>query len=350
MLVAGLLGYTGSMLMAGSATSIWGLVAYRFLVGLFSSGFTTYCGGILSDILNPEQRATFISLTMMPSMLLAMVTPFLSGLLTDLLGWRFGAFYLLIILMALFIPVVVWFVPETLSRLQMLKREPGEETPEERAAAHAPVKKINPIFPLKLVLSWPMLGTVVANATLFATSYLQNSQFSLIVGHYFSFSATVIGLLLIPVGIGRVVGTIFGGKISDMAREAAHKRGWNRRTGNLIVAFLTMLMAVCATALFGTVVFSAVVGAFFASLGGLGAMVCRSITFSYAVEMHGKNAGGATAGLVCVQFLIVTAALLLVSWMFSFVGVIWTFILAAAVLAVTMVPFAYVIVSNRHAE
>lgn len=146
-----------------------------------------------------------------------------------------------------------------------------------------------------------------------------------------------------PFGIGQLVGTIFGGKVSDMARRR-YGRG-----GSLSIALISAIVTAAMTLVFGFVTADFLwLSVFVASLTGFGAMASRGVIFTYATELNKDAAGTITSGLVCVQFAVTVVELFMAGKLVpppeqGGIGPAWSFTIVAA-LVVLFLPLMVVVI------
>mmetsp|Transcript_8150 Transcript_8150/g.34255 ORF Transcript_8150/g.34255 Transcript_8150/m.34255 type:complete len:467 (+) Transcript_8150:54-1454(+) len=322
-LIACLVGYGAANVMAGSSENIWGIIVYRSLIATFNAGFTTFCTGIISDVVPVEDRATSIGVSLLLAMAGTILGSPAAGLVNDFLSWR----------------MVFYFTALGAFPVALLV---GLAVPETNDFSKPKVSK-NPLHALVRLCKWPLVGMVVPNAFAFGAMYTINSELSPLLAYYFNLSSAQIGLLYMPFGVGMLVGTIFGGKISDVARR---RFGLG---GSLSIALISAVVTAAMTVIYGWVAPSFLwLSVIIASLTGFGAMASRGVIFTYATELNKDAAGTVTSGLVCVQFAVTVVELFLAGRLVpppekGGIGPGWSFTIVAG-LVVVFLPLMIIVI------
>ena len=112
-LFVGLVGYIAASLVCVMMRDFWGLLAARFLQGLFSSGARTVAGAVVRDLFAGRAMASFMSLVMTIFMIVPIVAPSLGQLILTFAPWE-GIFLWLAIWGGLMLAWTWMRLPETL--------------------------------------------------------------------------------------------------------------------------------------------------------------------------------------------------------------------------------------------
>lgn len=92
-LMAAILGFTVASMLCGMAQSLFQIVAFRVLQGLFGAALVPLAQSILLDIYPPQQRGSAMALFGVAVMVGPILGPVLGGWLTENLSWRW-VFYI----------------------------------------------------------------------------------------------------------------------------------------------------------------------------------------------------------------------------------------------------------------
>ncbi|MEM9243744.1 MAG: multidrug effflux MFS transporter [Pseudomonadota bacterium] len=124
-------------LLCSLTTSLWVLLVARFIQGCGGSAFSLIWKATLRDIYEGPDFLKMMSYSSMTWVTIPVLAPLLGSYIQTYLGWRFN-FALLALLSALFLLVVLFYLPETLS-----------------AENHSPLNLKNSALSYKQVLSTP---------------------------------------------------------------------------------------------------------------------------------------------------------------------------------------------------
>ena len=112
-----------------------------------SLGFTTFCTGIISDVVPVEKRATSIGVSLLLAMAGTILGAPAAGIVNDFLSWR----------MVFYLTAAAAFPTALLV---------GIAIPETNDFTKPKVSK-NPLNALVRICRWPLVGMVIANAFAF---------------------------------------------------------------------------------------------------------------------------------------------------------------------------------------
>ena len=270
---------------------------------------------MIADIIPPAKRATAIGRSMLVATFGNIIGGPLAGLISDLFGWR-STFYLLLLLLFPFILYIIFFVPET-----------HNPSPSDKPF------RINFIRPFKLILTNRKIAfAAIPNSLTFSAVMVLASLSSLLVNEYYGYSSFVIGLLLTNSSIGALLGSLFGGKISEFIRG---KKG---RGGSLLLAAFCSMVVGIIVILFGFLIPVTILCFFLLLITGFFMITTRGIIFAYSTEDNRKETASIVSGLVCIQFINVSIELLVGSLLLGYISPGATFTLLSSFIFVALIP------------
>ncbi|KAL8712487.1 MAG: hypothetical protein Q9220_003335 [cf. Caloplaca sp. 1 TL-2023] len=253
-------------ILAAVSNSISMLIAMRILSQSAASSVQAIGAGTIADIWEVKERGTAMGIFYLgPLVGGTTLGPVLGGILTETLGWRSTQWFLAIYGGLVFV-LILFCLPETLeakaSRPPPHSQSQGEKatdkstaewngqpvtTAPEVQASIPPPHPPNSITQLKSILfdpfrcltylRFPILSTTILLASItFGTLAFQSiSVQDTFSSPPYSMSTLVVGLLYLPIGIGNVLGSIFGGRWSDyVMHRQARKAGRYDGEGNLV--------------------------------------------------------------------------------------------------------------------
>ncbi|KAJ9069770.1 hypothetical protein DSO57_1015264 [Entomophthora muscae] len=202
--------YSVSSAACGLAQSIAVLIAMRIVQGATSSAAMVTGAGVITDIFPPEKRGTALGTFLIGPLIGPVIGPIIGGYFNEYLGWR-CIFWFLATLGVLILVCLVFFLPETLSQQQAY---PFTFTlcPPSVQRTGSP---INPFHPLTY-LKYSKVTLVIAYVCIIYSSYyFITSLQTRVLSKVYSLTSSQVGLCYIPLGLGNLVGSITGGRISD---------------------------------------------------------------------------------------------------------------------------------------
>ncbi|KAF7967692.1 hypothetical protein HWV62_33341 [Athelia sp. TMB] len=186
----------------GHATSVPELFIWRFIQAAGASSGSSVGSGVIADIYKLDQRGTAMGIFTGCTMLGPSLAPFIAGLVSNYLSWRYMQYLLGICALGAFLAVAC-FLPETLP----------SKTREWRF--------VNPLAPLGLLRSPNILAmSLVGTFTLLANFVLMIPLAYTIGLTYGITNEAVLGACFLPVGLGNIVGGAIAGRISDATVRA----------------------------------------------------------------------------------------------------------------------------------
>jgi multidrug resistance protein len=369
------------------------LIILRAVEGAVVCASVTVAQGVVADTFAPHERGTALGLFFLPLLVGPIVAPIMGGALSGWQDWR-ATFYLLLVLGALILPIVCW-LPEThhyfaYHVFEAMGGGPGaaagvganggrgEAPPEAEveadearpgvageadpaaasaepasASANVPAAAARPAavphdefglprmeppwVPLTFMVEeklWPFVALSGAN---FGVMFMALTMLpTFLAAPPYSLSATMIGLCYIPIGLTMMAGSICGGILSDRAGAAAP----GVVAARLVPSILGSLALPVGCLVFGFVLHQggslAVVLILGHSLIGFGQAVYMAGFMAYLTTVKGRQASGASAGSMTINFVIAAMLISAAPPLFLALGTHGLFALSAGLhLAVT---------------
>ena len=205
----------------------------RCLQSAGSSGATALANGVVSDIITPQERGSYIAFACIGSVLGLTLSPTIGGLITQYLDWHCIFWFLFIFNMAFCVPFFLFF-PETCRNVvgdgsifpppmnrcladyvrRRKQTQTEMETDVSSIAQERPVV-FNPMPTLRIFTSKEtaliLIPSGVAIGTLYAIVTGASSAFKTI----YTFDPLRVSLMYLPIGIGSVAAALTVGKLVD---------------------------------------------------------------------------------------------------------------------------------------
>ena len=212
------------------------LLAMRVLSAGAASSFQSVGAGTVADLWEPEERGAALGIYYLGNMGVGLVLgPLLGGVLTEMWGWRatqwFMAAYGGVVLI-----LILFGLPETSPKQAIItvrlekSRSNSQPTGNELTP---PTNRFNrgifgeiligPFHVLAYLRLPAILVTIYIASITFGIQGLLNISYQSTFSHPpYSLSPTVVGCIYIPIGVGSLLGSVYGSKWSDsiMTREA----------------------------------------------------------------------------------------------------------------------------------
>lgn len=223
-------------ILAAVSDNIGMLLAMRFLSASAASSFQSVGAGTVADMWEPKERGAAMGIYYLGNLGVGLVLgPLLGGVLTEMWGWRATQWFLAIY-GGIVLVLIIFSLPETSPRKTIItvqgeKSRSDSQTTENKPAT--PIARSNrgivgdiligPFHALAYLRLPAITVTIyVASITFGIYGLLNISYQSTFSRPPYSLSPTVVGCIYIPIGIGSLLGGVYGGKWSDaiMAREA----------------------------------------------------------------------------------------------------------------------------------
>ncbi|KAJ5884594.1 Major facilitator superfamily domain general substrate transporter [Penicillium tannophilum] len=309
---------------AGTAASInlHMFIAMRLLSGFTGTYFMVAGQTIIADIFEPVVRGTAVGFLMVGSVSGPAIGPCIGGIIVTFAQWRI-IYWLQFAMTALSLVLSLLFVPN----LEAKKENKPSRKLSYVMGMFNPLRIFRPFIYPNVFLSHLTCGLLATfqYGILTSARTIFNPRFNLT-------SPLVSGLFYLSPGIGFLVGSVVGGKLSDRAvKKWIVKRGGvrlpqDRLNSGLITLFLVLPIG---TLIYGWTLEEGVGGmpvpiiaAFFAAIGLMGSFNGLN-TYSAEVMPHIRSE--VISGKYAVQYIFAAAASAAVDPLINSIGVGWTF-------------------------
>lgn len=222
--------------LAAISKNIGMLLAMRFLSASAASSFQSVGAGTVADMWEPKERGAAMGIYYLGNLGVGLVLgPLLGGILTETWGWRATQWFLAIY-GGVVLVLIIFNLPETSPRQTVItvrlerSRSNSQTTENEPAPPTTRFNRgvvgdvlIGPFHALEYLRFPAITITIYIASIAFGTTGLLNISYQSTFSRApYSLSPTVVGCIYIPIGVGCLLGSVYGGKWSDsiMAREA----------------------------------------------------------------------------------------------------------------------------------
>lgn len=215
------------------ANSMGSLIVFRFLAGIMGSCPITLGTGSIADLIPRDKRAGAMSAYVIGAVLGPSIGPICAGYMTPAIGWRWNFWVMAIVSGALAI-VVILFVHESYPyvllkrKTERLRKETGNpnlrsvldtgKTPRELFA-------FSILRPLKMLTSPIVFLLSLYAALVYSYLYLAFTTFPRVFGGQYGFGSGASGLATLGLGVGSVVGVLFGAVSDKVSNYLTKKHG-----------------------------------------------------------------------------------------------------------------------------
>ncbi|KAI1454033.1 MFS general substrate transporter [Annulohypoxylon moriforme] len=218
------------------STTLPQILIFRFFQGLWGCVPTVLGGGIIADLVEPENRAKALSGWQLGPLLGPVIGPVAGGYIAEYLGWRWS-FWVVSIIEGVLIIASLILLPETYgpvllerkaARLRKQTGNPNFRTKfDSEKPARSEILKRAILRPLKLLFRSPIVIMLALTVSIvYGYLYLLFTTFTTVFEGQYGFSTGSSGLAYLGLGVGFMVGLAFTGIISDrLTRSMTAKNG-----------------------------------------------------------------------------------------------------------------------------
>ncbi|KAE8354200.1 citrate synthase [Aspergillus coremiiformis] len=185
------------------------LLVLRAIQSSGSSGTVALASAVAADVITSAERGTYMSITSLGNILGPSLGPILGGILSQYLGWQ---------------SIFCWRSGTSNTAQTVNNPATHEPTPPEQP----PIRKINPLATLLLLIHLPTGLILLSNGLIFASYYAVTAGLPSQLKSTYGLSDLDIGLSFISMGLGSLLSATFNGLIVDWNyRRTLAKSGLN---------------------------------------------------------------------------------------------------------------------------
>lgn len=206
--------------------SIDQLIVLRVLQGLFVGSTIVSAQAIASDVFEPSERGAAMGTVFLFLLIGPVIAPIVGGVLSEAFGWRATFITLAALTAPIALPSIA-IIPETSFFLVLLRTRSGSKrgacvepealplSADEAALDLRPALQM-PHDALLLLLEAELLPYYIGTSVTFAAMFTSLTMLPLaLAAEPYSLGASNIGFCYIPVGVLMLVGSMYGGPLSD---------------------------------------------------------------------------------------------------------------------------------------
>ncbi|KAF9287562.1 hypothetical protein BGZ68_001659 [Mortierella alpina] len=208
----------------GFSTSVATLTIARIFQAVGSGGASILGAGTVADIYPPEEQGTSMGLMFLGQFLGPVLGPPIGGVLAEAFGWQ-ATFFFMAIVSAVVIVELFFLLPET------YREDPKDALEQLEAKGEAsemvePAKKrrFNPFQSVLLLRHTVVLLASIETGIIFALMFSIETLIPLLFKKFYGLSETQVGLTYLGAGAGSVMGSVLGGKMSDLSLMRAQRK------------------------------------------------------------------------------------------------------------------------------
>ncbi|CAF1312201.1 unnamed protein product [Didymodactylos carnosus] len=283
--------------------NIYILLIFRALQGCFISVAVVVGQGTIADIYRPNQRGTPYGIFYAFFFAAGLLAPALGGVVCQQLGWRATFILVTTISFILFISYIL-IVPETQQYTVICTYQSQQQITLIESDQVSKPTLTNPCAPLSYLID----STIIPYISVLACSYIAVNCSALLVPTElaespYSFRPNKIGLLFIPIAAAFLIGSVVGGKLSDLITMKffqTSKLLEGRMIPGLIFSILISIgLIIYAWAFqYGTYILIPILGQM---LAGFGQAASRPGVISYVTVKYQESAASIIAANTFVQ-------------------------------------------------
>lgn len=342
--------YTVFNIPCALSPNIGGLLASRFLCGVFSSSGLSLAGGTIADIWNIEERGMAIAFFAAAPYCGPVVGPIVNGWI-NVGSHRLDLFFWVNMAFAGAMMILMGLVPETYApvilkkRATKLRKETGNlnivTEQEKYKLTFREIARTSLIRPITMIMTEPVLDLMCMYIVLiYAMLYAFFFAYPVIFGKLYSYNDGQIGLMFIPILIGAGFSLLITPLIEKQFKNICQIRDPTPED-RLIAALIGSPFIPIAYFLLGATSYKHIIWVGPASSGiafGFGMVLCYYAVNNYIIDAYHKytasalaakvflrSGGGAAFPLFTTQ-MYNTLGLQWASWLLAFIGVGMVFI------------------------
>lgn len=268
LLVTAQIAYIAVCIGAGFVRTIQELIVVRLLMAGTVCSAIVIGAGCIADVYQLHERGQAMGFFSVTALLGPVLGPILGGVIAGNLGWR-AIFWFLAIACSVVVLFVALFLPETMD-------------PSRRKRALPNIFK-----PLLFLKDFRVAASAIHAALIFSTFFCAEYAGSQILETKFALSSQIVGVCMLPLGVGTVIGTITGGRLVDRGRRKYGKSG--SLLPSLIAGSIFPIIAIIFGYTYSSHISVLLVLMFFI---GLFCTMSRPGTSTYVMEVVPKSSSG----------------------------------------------------------
>ncbi|KAH8901298.1 putative MFS transporter [Thozetella sp. PMI_491] len=332
---------------SGVAPTMAVFTALRLLGGFTGTYFMVAGQTILADIFEPKVRGRAVGFFMAGSVAAHRTGPCIAGIIVTFSGWRV-IYWVQTAMTGLGLALSLLLIPEIHHVPEQVHGEKDEVLPVKREFLEAfnPIRIFKPLLVPRIFLAHATCGFLAATqyGLLSSVRHIVNPRFNLT-------TPLVSGLFYISPGIGFLVGSIVGGRLSDRAvKHYIEKRNGirlpkDRLNGGLVGLFIVLPISML---LFGWSLQQKlgglalpIVAAFWIGIGLMGTFNGLN---TYAAEVSPSQRSEVICGKYVIQYVTAAASSAAIVPMVDAIGVGWAFTI---LFALDLLGGAFVLLITR---
>jgi multidrug resistance protein len=337
--------------------NIGGLLACRFLCGVFSSSGLSLAGGTIADIWNIEERGMAIAYFAAAPYCGPVIGPIVSGWI-NVGSHRLDLFFWVNLAFAGAILVLVGFIPETYApvilrrRATKLRKETKDlniiTEQEKSKLTFSEIVRTSLIRPINMILTEPVLDLMCMYIVLiYAMLYAFFFAYPVIFGQLYGYNDGQIGLMFIPILIGAgfalVATPLVERHFKKVCQLSNHPTPEDRLIGALIGApFIPISLFILGATSYPHIIWVAPASSGIAF--GFGMVLCYYSVNNYIIDSYQQYAASALAAKVFLRSGGGAAFPLFTTQMYNTLGLQWaSWLLAFIGVAMVFIPFCFYI-------
>ncbi|KAJ5173278.1 spermine transporter [Penicillium capsulatum] len=334
--------------------NIGGLLACRFLCGVFSSSGLSLAGGTIADVWSIEERGMAIAYFAAAPYCGPVIGPIVTGWINvgtgrlDLFHWTNMAFAGVIL-------IVVGLIPETYApvilkrRAAKLRKETGNENivteQEQHKLTLHDIARTSLIRPITMILTEPVLDLMCMYIVLiYSMLYAFFFAYPVIFGRLYNYNDGQIGLMFIPILIGAAISLLVTPVLENQFKRICESRAPTPED-RLIAALIGAPFVPVAFFLLGATSFKHIIWVGPASSGiafGFGMVLCYYAVNNYIIDSYQKYAASALAAKVFLRSGGGAGFPLFITQMYDRLGLQWaSWLLAFLGVGMVFIPYVF---------
>lgn len=355
-----LVGYTVMNIPCALSPNIGGLLAARFVCGLFASSGLSLAGGTIADIWKVEERGLAIAYFAAAPYCGPVVGPIVCGWINIGSG-RLDLFFWVTLAFTGAITVLVVLIPETFApvilkrRAQKLRKQTGDlniitEQEQQKLSLNEIIKTCL-IRPLAMIATEPVLDLMCFYVVLiYSMLYAFFFAYPVIFGELYGYNDGIIGLMFIPILIGAGFALVVTPETEKAFQKLCAKRSptpEDRLLGAMIGApFVPIALFILGATSYKHIIW---VGPASAGLAfGFGMVMVYYSVNNYIIDSYQQYAASALAAKVFLRSGGGAAFPLFTTQMYHRLGLQWaSWLLAFISVAMVAIPFGFYIYGAR---